>query len=116
MKKNDSKLKSIISLCKENIRVVIYIIISISSIAIDIFIFTDIYFNHLENLVATCFSALTSIAGIWVTWYLLIFELFRDKYQYNILSKNISSYMKKNFHIVIYNIVFGVIVMTLDKE
>ena len=99
--------------CKEKIRFAIYIVVAALSILADVFVFNQIAFEQMDTLVITCFSALISIAGIWVACYLLILELFRDRYQYNLIAKNNYITIKDNFYIVIYCICFGVIVMGL---
>ncbi len=96
------------------IRLIIYIILAIASLAIDIFVFRDIVISHINTLVITCFSALVSIAGIGVACYLLFLELFRDRYQMQVLKKNLYSVTKETLLIVIYCLVFGLIVMLLS--
>lgn len=96
------------------IRLVIYIVVAIISFLADIFVFNEISLTHINTLVTTCFSALVSIAGIWVACYLLFLELFRDRYQMQFLKKNLYTSMKENFFFVIYCLFFGTIVMALS--
>lgn len=103
-------------MCKSRndiIRLVIYIIVAVASIAIDFLVFNNISFPHIDTLVTTCFSSLISIAGIWVACYLLFLELFRDRYQMHFLKKNLYHAMKENFFFVIYCLFFGTIIMIL---
>ncbi|MBE6811105.1 MAG: hypothetical protein E7521_08650 [Ruminococcaceae bacterium] len=99
---------------KNIFRLIIYIIVAVVAIAIDIFIFKNLSYTHIDTLVTTCFSALVSIAGIWVACYLLFLELFRDRYQMQFLKKNLYNSMKENFFFVIYCLFFGTIVMVLS--
>ena len=99
---------------KNIFRLIIYIIVAVVAIAIDIFIFKNLSYTHIDTLVTTCFSALVSIAGIWVACYLLFLELFRDRYQMQLLKKNLYNSMKENFFFVIYCLFFGTIVMALS--
>lgn len=100
---------------KDYIALTIYAIVSIVSIVLDLCFF-DISLKHIDTLVITCFSSLISISGIWVGCYLLFLELFRDRYQLNLLKSNYHNSMKRTFFSVVYCVIFGILIMSFSLE
>ena len=86
-------------------------ILGIVFIAIDL-----LFFEHsqsLNNLVEIMFSSILVLAGIWVSCYLLCIELYKDRYQFNVIKNEFLPIMKGKLIDVICLVVFGIIILLL---
>lgn len=101
------KKKRKISINKtEIIRIVVFVITFITCFFADIKF--KISFEFLNNTVAILYSAIVTIAGIWVTCYLLFLQLYKDKYPIEIIKDEYTKIIKYTFLNVIYALALGV--------
>ncbi len=78
---------------------------AIASIVVDIILKLDcMIFNNLSEML---FSLVTVIAGFWVTCYLLILEIFKDRYPIKLIKDKYLPQMKFIIAYIIYAILFG---------
>lgn len=67
--------------------------------------------NSLNELVTIMFSTVNVIATIWITYYLLFFQLFKDRYPVKILKKKYLPKMRENFVMLAFLIISGCIII-----
>ena len=65
----------------------------------------------LSKLSSILFSTITVIVGIWVTCYLLFFQLYKDRYPIKVLKEKYLPQMRDYFLLVVYSVLFGCIVL-----
>ncbi len=87
------------------IRMIVFIITFIICLFADIKF--EISFDSLNDAVAILYSALVTIAGIWVTCYLLFLQLYKDKYPIEIIKDTYTKIIKSTFLDVIYALTLG---------
>lgn len=102
---------------KENkihiIRIIIMSVIGIGAILADLKF--EIMNNSLNELITILFSAITVIAGLWISCYLLFLQLYKDRYPMKILKECYLPNMKCNFIIVIFCIIYGCVVIVINN-
>lgn len=59
-------------------------------------------------------SIMTVIAGIWITAYLLFVELYKDRYPIESLKKEFLPFMRNNFILVLYSVIYGCVLVFFD--
>jgi len=105
-----SKVNKKFKLIKRIWLVCILIVIAIISILTDIFIGSQSkVYSKLNEIL---FTAVTVIAGFWVTCYLLFFQLYKDRYPLKFIKDRYLPQMKCNFIYIIFSITFGCFVIT----
>lgn len=107
--KREKKLK------KENNSIVIVII---SLIIVGMVTLVSDYFLQLKNknleiLVEILFPAFTSLAGIWISCFLLFLQLYKDRYPLEKMKEKYFPAIKYSFLLVIYTIIYGCIILFL---
>lgn len=77
-------------------------------------ILADYFFprNYLpmEDLFELVFSMISVIAGIWITCYLLVLELFKDRYPFNFLKEEHLPKMKAIFILLGSSVLYGLVI------
>ena len=69
--------------------------------------------TNLEALVEILFSAFASLAGIWISCFLLFLQLYKDRYPLEKMKAKYFPAIKYSFLLVIYTILYGCIVLCL---
>lgn len=69
----------------------------------------------MEDLFELVFSMISVIAGIWITCYLLVLELFKDRYPFNFLKKEHLPKMKAIFILLGSCVLYGLLIALLGK-
>lgn len=83
----------------------------IGLIVIVLFYFDFKYFqkvHYFNSLTDALFVAIVSISAIWTAYYLLFFQLFKDRYPLKMVSKDITNQMNNLFVLVSYSLILGV--------
>ena len=97
----------------EIISLVVCVVMGIAAVLADLFVV--VIYEPMQQVFNLVFSAITVIMGIWVTCYLLVLELFKDRYPFNFISKKQLPNMRKIFVMLAYDVLFGVIVALIGK-
>ena len=108
MKSNTEKMNS-----KTILYIVICVLMGIAAILADMFI--EIEYEPMKQVFDLVFSAISVIMGIWVTCYLLVLELFKDRYPFNFINKEQMPNMRAIFFMLTYDMILGVIIASIGK-
>lgn len=95
------------------IKIVIMIIISCISIFADYKL--KISCTMFNGLVSILFSTVAVIAGIWISCYLLFFQLYKDRYPIKIVKEKYLPNMRNSFLKVVYTLVFGCVLIVINN-
>lgn len=96
---------------KKNAAIILLYIGGICTILAD-YIFPKSYMP-MKDLFDLVFSMISVIAGIWITCYLLVLELFKDRYPFNFLRKEHLPKMKAIFVLLGSNVLYGLLIVLL---
>lgn len=69
----------------------------------------------MEDLFEIVFSMISVIAGIWITCYLLVLELFKDRYPFIFLQKEYMPKMKITFSLLGFSVLYGLLITLLGN-
>ena len=109
MKKRESDKQS-----KRNHSVLFCVVLALGLFAflLDHFLCFDV--PAISKVAAFAQSIITVIVGIWITCYLLFMELYKDRYPIESLKIELLPHMRNNFILVIYDVVYGGILVFFD--
>lgn len=93
---------------------VIKYILGIVALVIDLKFSTS--YQNLNTLVEIMFSSILVLSGIWVSCYLLFVELYKDRYQFNIIKDELLPIMKNKLTDIICLVIFGVLILIVGHS
>lgn len=108
------KKKEPVNQPKHNHNALLYITLALGLSAFFIDHFLQINVPAISDVAEHAQSIITVIAGIWITAYLLFMELHKDRFPFESLTKDRLPHMKNNFVLIIYDIVYGGILVSFD--
>ena len=91
------------------ITVIALIIVGIAMLVLDYFLKRGN--TNLETLVEILFPAFASLAGIWISCFLLFLQLYKDRYPLEKMKEKYFPAIKHSFFLVIYTIIYGCITL-----
>lgn len=91
------------------ITVIALIIVGIALLVLDYFLKWEN--TNLETLVEILFPAFASLAGIWISCFLLFLQLYKDRYPLEKMKEKYFPAIKHSFFLVIYTIIYGCITL-----
>lgn len=69
-----------------------------------------------NNLMEIMFSSVLVLSGIWVSCYLLLVELYKDRYQFDIMKQELLPVMKNKIIDIICLVILGVIILIINHN
>ena len=105
MKEHSTKYFIIVSVVKY--------ILGIVAVVVDLRFF-DLPLD-LNKLVEIMFSSILVLSGIWVSSYLLLVELYKDRYQFNVIKDELLPIMKNKLIEIVCLVIFGVFILIVGR-
>lgn len=92
--------------------IVIFSIIGLLLLLVDNFV--AIVYAPLQDISRITINTIATIAGFWITCYLLFLELFKDRYPMEMLKEKQLPRMRNHFALLLCDIIYGCIVALFD--
>ena len=109
----DNKLNFSKIYYKEIIRIILLLLFAIAAILLDnIFNLNN---DSFRDFTIAIFNSISTVAGIWSACYLVYFQLYCNRYPYQIIKDSNNHYMINIFIDVTYVILYGCVTMIINK-
>ena len=92
--------------------IVIFTTIGLLLLLADIFI--DLVYTPLQDISRITINCVATIAGFWITCYLLFLELFKDRYPMEMLKEKHLPRMRNHFALLLCVLIYGCVVALFD--